>query len=71
MSSTPSIKPDKKQQEVEDMYQFKFDNFVKLLGLDWPLDDIHALVNSDVYHGDLKDLLERGCKKETAIKILL
>lgn len=69
MSSTDVS--DKKTKEVEDMYQFKFDNFVKLLGLEWPLDDIHALVNSDVYHGDLKDLIDRGCSKELSIKILL
>jgi hypothetical protein len=70
MSSASNVS-DKKTKEVEDMFQFKFDNFVKLLGPDWPLDDIHALVNSDVYHGDLKDLLESGCSKELAVKILL
>lgn len=69
MSSTPTI--DKKQKEVEQRLQFKFDNFVKLLGPDWPLDDIHALANSDVYHGELKDLLDRGCSKELGVKILL
>lgn len=69
MSSTPTI--DKKEQEVENMYQFKFDNFTKLLGEGWPLDDIHALVNTEVYHGDLKNLLDSGCSKELAVKILL
>jgi hypothetical protein len=62
---------DKKTKEVEDMYQFKFDNFVKLLVPYWPLDDIHVLVNSDVYHGDLKNLLDQGCSKELSVKILL
>ena len=49
MSSIP-IDTDKKTREVENLYKHKFDNFVKILGPDWPLDDIHALVESDVYH---------------------
>jgi len=52
MSSIP-IDTDKKTREVENLYKHKFDNFVKILGPDWPLDDIHALVESDVYHGQL------------------
>lgn len=70
MSSTPT-KPDKKQEEVENLFTYKFDCFVKLLGPDWPLDDIHALTESDTYHGDLKSLLDNGCSKELAIRILL
>jgi len=70
MSSTPA-QADKKLQEVKEIHGFKFDNFVKLLGPDWPLDDILALVDSEVYHGELKNLLENGCSKELAVKILL
>jgi hypothetical protein len=57
--------------EIDEVNSFKFVNFVKILGPDWPLDDIHALIDSEIYHGDLKNLLERGCSKELALKILL
>lgn len=62
---------DRKTQEVEAVYNNKFDRFVEILGPDWPLDDIRALVESDVYHGDLKKYLENGCSKELAVSILL
>ncbi len=70
MSSTP-VESDHKTKEVENIYKFKFDNFVKVLGPDWPLDDIRALIDSDVYYGDLQGMLENGCSKELAIEILL
>ena len=70
MSSTP-VDTDKKTKEVQNIYNYKFDNFVKVLGPDWPLDDIRALIDSDVYYGDLKNLLDSGCSKELAVEILL
>ena len=70
MSSTP-VESDKKTMETENLYKYKFDNFVRVLGPDWPLDDIHALVESDVWYGDLEKFLEQGCSKENAIRILL
>lgn len=69
MSSTAQV--DKKQEEAEKLYNFKFDNFTKLLGPDWPVDDIRALAESEIYDGELKDLLENGCSKELAVRILL
>ena len=70
MSSTP-VEVDKKTIEAQNLYKHKFDNFVRILGPDWPLDDIHALVESDVYHGDLENFLKAGCSKKTAVRILL
>lgn len=68
MSSTLE---DKKEREAKKLFQHKFDNFVKLLGPDWPTDDIRALVYSEVSYHDLESLLQRGCPKQTAISILL
>ena len=70
MSSAP-VESDKKTKEVERIYTHKFDNFVKILGPDWPLDDIRALIDSDVYYGELEDLLKHGCPRDIAIEILL
>lgn len=70
MSSAP-VESDRKSKEVENIYNHKFDNYLKILGPDWPLDDIRSLIDSDVYYGDLENLLENGCSKELAVKILL
>ena len=70
MSSTP-VESDNKTEEVQRIYDHKFDNYVKILGPNWPLDDIRALIDSDVYYGELEDLLSNGCPKDVAIEILL
>jgi regulatory protein YycI of two-component signal transduction system YycFG len=69
--SSSSTNTDKKSRDKDQLYKNKFDNFVKILGPNWPLDDIRALVESDVYHGDLTKFLENGCSKELAVSILL
>lgn len=68
MSSTLE---DKKEREAKKLFQHKFDSFVKLLGPDWPTDDIRALVYSDVSHHEFENLLKNGCPKKLAIRILL
>lgn len=59
-----------KSKELDNLEQNMRRNFRELLGQDWPADDIEILVRSNVDHHDLKKLINSGCAKEVAIKIL-
>lgn len=71
MSSETQEKLTKKEQEIERLKNHRMQQFVKLLGPDWNIDDIMALVDSTVSHHDLESLLSNGCPKNLAVKILL
>jgi hypothetical protein len=72
MSSKDSKAPelDRKGKEKQNMLAFKIDMFVDQLGEDWPLDDIYSMIERGIDWHDLQNLLEAGCEKELAIKIL-
>lgn len=71
MSSNEPILSDKKEKEIEQLHDYIFENFSRLLGKDWPLGDIKSLMDANVDHRELKSLLDNGCSKELALRILL
>lgn len=62
---------DRKDIELENLLFNKRGNFRKLLGDDWPADDIEILVRANVDHHELNKLLKLSCPKELAVKILV
>ncbi len=62
---------DSKEKKVKQLEDYRLESFNKLMGNDWPIDDIVALIESEKSVADLRNLLENGCSKELAIKILL
>lgn len=62
---------DAKEKKVKELEEYRLESFTKLLGEGWPLDDIVALFDSDKSVAELRNLLENGCSKELAVKILL
>ena len=68
-NTTPEL--DKKEREKEQLYNYRLERFIELLGEDWPLDDIVVLMENKIDYHDLRRLLEAGCKKDLAVKILL
>lgn len=62
---------DAKGKKVKELEDYRLESFNKLMGDDWPMDDIVALFESNKSVADLRNLLENGCSKELAIRILL
>lgn len=71
MSSNATEPLTKKEREMEQLKSHRMKQFVKLLGPAWNIDDIMALVDSSASHHDLESLLQNGCPKHLAVKILL
>lgn len=71
MSSKSETVKSKREIEAENLHNYTVERFQELLGKNWPLGDIVSLINAEVDYYDLQNLLERGCPKETAIRILL
>lgn len=61
----------KLEKDKEELHKFMFSNFSEILGEDWSIDDINALIEAGVSRHDLEKLLQQGCSKELAVKILL
>lgn len=71
MSSKTVENNSKAEKEKHSLKKFRLQQFVNLLGPDWPIDDILTLTESEVSYHDLEKLLKKDCPKELAIKILL
>jgi hypothetical protein len=69
--ATKTIKRDKKQEELDNLWENRRSRFRKLLGNKWPDDDIEALTKGDKHPTELESLLKNGCKPRTAVRILI
>lgn len=70
MSSEAVEELDKKAREAIDLYNFRIEVFERILGKDWPKDDIFSLANSNASYHELEDHLKNGCTKELAVRIV-
>jgi len=64
-------KRDKKQEELENLLENRRYRYRKLLGENWPEDDIEALARGDEHPSKLENLLLGGCPPRTAVRILI
>jgi hypothetical protein len=66
-----TVKRDIKQEELDNLWDNRRYRFRKILGDDWPEDDIEALAKGEIHPSELESLLEKGCPKRTALRIFI
>jgi len=68
-----TIKRDRKQEELDNLWENRRYRFRKILGEDWPEDDIEALAKGNSHpEEDLLDrFINKGCDPRTAVRILI
>lgn len=65
-------KRDKRQEELDSMWDFRRANFRELLGDSWPDEDVEALTKrEDIHPTQLDYLLKKGCEAKLALRILI
>jgi len=64
-------KRDRKQEELDNLRDDRRFKFRKVLGEDWPNDDVEALANGSAHVLELERLLKDGCEPRTAVRILI
>jgi hypothetical protein len=66
-----TIKRDRKQEELDNLWDNRRYRFRQLLGEEWPNDDIEALAKGTVHPTELEKMLAQGCQPRTAVRILI
>jgi hypothetical protein len=64
-------KRDRKQEELDNLKDDRRFKFRRVLGEDWPSDDIEALANGTTHVLELENLIKKGCEPRTAVRILI